>query len=534
MKFDLLIRNGLMIDGTGGPAREADVGVAGDRIADVGRFGDAVADVVIESRGMVVAPGFIDIHGHSDYFIMIEPGAPNKLRQGVTSEVGGNCGYSAAPISKELSDERGESLEHNFGIRPDWTTLGQYYERLRRIGPAINFGILVGHNTIRASVMKGDARPPAPGELQAMRRLAREGMADGALGISTGLIYPPGCFADSNELAEVCSEVREGFFATHMRSEGKDLIPAIEEVIEAARKARIRLQISHLKTSGRQNWDKMERAIGLMEEARANGMDVRCDRYPYIASFTGLSATLPSWVFEGSREEYRKRLQECTVRDKIRREILDDHPEEGYLDTVVIAQTFSIETHKIEGLSLSEAARRAGRDAFEFLFDLLASEESDPTAIYHSMKEDNMLRVLKWPHSVIGSDSASRAPSGPLGLGKPHPRAYGCFPRFLTIVREKKLMTLEDAIKKMTSETAKIAGIKARGVLKRGCFADIVVFDPDKIADRATYDNPHQFATGIKCVIVNGKIAVMDDEITGARNGYVLLRDELDPKSEKS
>ena len=280
MKFDILIRNGLVIDGTGSPAREADVGITGDSFAQIGMLRNSTAREVVDAKGKVVCPGFVDIHGHSDYFILIEPGAPNKLRQGVTSEVGGNCGYSAAPISGSLNDERGESLDRNFGLRPDWLNLREYYERLGKIKPALNFGILVGHNTIRASVMGGENRPPSQGEMQAMVEMVRDGMADGALGISTGLIYPPGCFADSEELARLCEPAREGFFAAHMRSEGKDLLPAIEEVIGAASKARIRLQISHLKTSGPKNWHKMDDAISMMEKARAGGLDVRCDRYP--------------------------------------------------------------------------------------------------------------------------------------------------------------------------------------------------------------------------------------------------------------
>ena len=242
------------------------------------------------------------------------------------------------------------------------------------------------------------------------------------------------------------------------------------------------------------------------------------------SSFTGLSAILPNWALEGTPEERRKRLLLPDVRRKVREELDATHPDGKYLDRVMIAQTFSEDTHQYEGLIVSEAARRENRDAMEFLLDLLAREESEPTAIYHSMNEENMYRILKYPQTVIGSDSASRAPGPPLGLGKPHPRAYGCFPRFLQMVREKKFISIEEAIKKMTGETAKIAGLDKRGLLKPGYFADVVVFDQDKITDQATYEDPHRFATGISCVIVNGKVAVRDDEVTGERNGRILKR----------
>lgn len=525
MKYDIIIKNGVLIDGTGAPPRESiDIGIAEGKIAFIGKLNDEKANEVIDAKGAVVSPGFIDIHGHSDYFIVIEPLAPNKLRQGVTTEIGGNCGYSSAPVSHELNEERGASLFKNFGLKPDWFTLPEYHERLEKINIGINFASLVGHNTVRAAVMGGDARPPDQEELEKMKSLVSECMKEGAWGMSVGLIYPPSCFADGEELAELCRVAREGFFAVHMRSEGNGLVEAVKEVIDVARKAGIRLEISHLKTSGKRNWNKLDEVITSIENARREGIDVRCDRYPYTSSFTGLSATLPVWAFEGTREEFRHRLKQVEVRNRIRREMTSDHPEGDYLQKVTIAQTFSESTKWMEGKSVAESARIAGQDPLDFLLDLLATEESDPTAIYHTMSEDNMRNILKLPYCVIGSDSASRAPGPPLGEGKPHPRAYGCFPRFLQLALAEKLMPIETAIAKMTGETAKNAGITERGTLRVGNWADVVIFFPEKVRDNATYDNPHQFATGMEYVVVNGKIAVRGDELTGVRNGMVIKK----------
>lgn len=523
MKFDLLIRGGNIIDGTGQPAFRGDVAVNGEYIAATGDLSDATAETEINATGKTVSPGFVDIHGHSDYFILIEPGAPNKIMQGVTSEIAGNCGYSAGPISKQLSDERGESLSKNFGLKPDWISLAEYHQRLEDIGPAINLAVLVGHNTIRASVMGGSAQAPDRDQLKKMQNMVEEGMAHGAFGISTGLIYPPGCFADSDELAELCRPANSGFLATHMRSEGVELISSIEEVIDAAGKADIRLQISHLKTSGQRNWHKIDKAFELMEDARESGIDVHCDRYPYIASFTGLSAVLPVWAFEGTRDEFRARLLETEVREKIRKNLETDHPND-YLDKVVIAQTFSAETHKYEGKSVMAAAGGEGKEPLAFLLDLLAAEESDPTAVYHTMSEENMFRILRWDHAVVGSDSAARAPDGPLGSGKPHPRVYGCFSRALRLVREKGLMPIEEAVKKMSSEPARIAGLEKRGELKKGWYADIAIFDPEKVADNATYDSPHEFSAGMEWVFVNGQAALGNGKLNKNRFGKVLKK----------
>jgi len=297
-------------------------------------------------------------------------------------------------------------------------------------------------------------------------------------------------------------------------------------VIEAARKARIRLQISHLKTSGPKNWSKIDDAIALIEDARSRGVEVYCDRYPYTASFTGLSAVMSEWVFEGSRKAYRDRLRKADVRSRLREEIIAKNGDD-YLDRVVIAQTFSENARHLEGLSVTEAARRDGKNALEFLFDLLAGAESEPTAIYHTMSEENMIRILKLPYSSVGSDSAVRAPDGPLGTGKPHPRAYGSFPRMLRLVREKKFMSLEEAVRKMTSAPAEVARIAERGRIETDRFADIVVFDPDKVCDTATYDDPHQFPEGIECVIVNGSIAARAGEITGERAGRIIRLNAL-------
>lgn len=525
MEFDILIKNGLLADGSGASLFEADVGVTGELISQVGDLKGKKGRLEIDASGMVVAPGFVDIHGHSDYFIFAEPSAPSKLLQGVTTEIAGNCGYSAAPASDELNEQRAESLDDNFGIKPQWNSLAEYHRKLDQIRPAINIGNLIGHNTVRASVMGGEARPPDENEVSLMKRMIRAAVSEGALGISTGLIYPPACFAGPEELAMICSPVAEagGFFAAHMRSEGEGLIEALAEVIDASKRAGIRLQVSHFKTSGSENWEKLDEAIDMIERARSGGQDVRCDRYPYTASFTGLSAVLPAWVFEGSREEYRRRLTLPEVREKIRREVPAVRGED-YLDRVVIAQTFSENARHLEGLSVAEAARREKAETFEFLCDLLSREVSDPTAVFHTMSEANMARILNLPYVCVGSDSAVRAPGGPLGSGKPHPRAYGCFPRMLRLAREEKLMPIELAVRKMSADAADAAGISGRGRLKPGCFADIVIFDPEAARDTATYDNPHQYPVGINYVLVNGGVAAAGGELSSERFGKVLKK----------
>ena len=411
MDFDILLKRGLLADGSGAPMRDADVGIVGDRIARIGDLDLKSAKEEIDCRGKVVAPGFVDIHGHSDYFLLVEPGSPNKLLQGVTTEIGGNCGYSAAPISDEMSAERGESLDRNFGLRPDWNTLDEYYAKLKKVGPALNFGILAGHNTVRASVMSGAARPPDDDEKAAMSAMLVEAMESGALGMSTGLIYPPGCFADREELAELCLPVARygGFFATHMRSEGRELIESVEEVLYAARKSGVRLEISHIKTSGPKNWSKIDDVVSIIDGAREDGVDVACDRYPYTASFTGLSAVLPSWVFEGSRQEFRHRLTDGEIRTRLKREIIKDNGAD-YLDRVVVAQTFGDTAGDIEGKSVVDAAYEKNMDPYEFLFDILAKDGSEPTAVYHTMSDENMMRFLALPYSMIGSDASVRAP----------------------------------------------------------------------------------------------------------------------------
>ncbi len=525
MEFDILIKNGLLADGSGASLFEADVGATGELISQVGNLKGKTAAEEIDASGMVVAPGFIDIHGHSDYFILVEPSSLSKLLQGVTTEISGNCGYSAAPASDELNEQRAESLDSNFGIRPDWNSLAGYHEKLEGIRPAINIGNLIGHNTVRASVMRGEARPPDEGESARMKEMICDAMAQGAFGISTGLIYPPACFSDVEELAMVCAPVAEsgGFFAAHMRSEGAGLIESLAEVMEASKRAGIQLQVSHFKASGPKNWDKLDKAIDMLDRARSGGLDVRCDRYPYTASFTGLSAVLPAWVFEGSREEFRHRLTLPEVRDKIRREVPAENGED-YLDRVVIAQVFDEKARRFEGLSVTEAARRENAETFDFLCELLSAQTSDPTAIFHTMSEPNMARILNLPYACVASDSAVRAKNGPLASGKPHPRAYGCFPRMLRLAREEKIMPMEVAVRKMTADAAKTAGISGRGRLKPGFFADIVVFDPDKVSDTATYDNPHQYPEGINLVLVNGKIAAAEGEPSSGRFGKILKK----------
>jgi N-acyl-D-amino-acid deacylase len=538
--YDLIIKSIKIYDGNGGEPFVSDVGIKGDRIARIGSIGDEIAspahktnaggrnDKLINGEGLCLSPGFVDIHSHSDYYLLIDPLAQSKVRQGVTTEVGGNCGYSAAPIFGSPLEERKKSYKEQFGLELNWTGLHEYNKKVEENGISLNYCQLIGHNTIRASVMGVVDRKPSSNEMKKMEGIIEEAMDDGAVGMSVGFAYTPSCFAKKEEVANLCkvAATRGGIFTTHIRNEGRTLIESIEEVIDIARASGVRLQISHLKTFGEENWGKVDRVFELIESAIDEGIDIACDRYPYTAANTGLQAVLPDWVFNGGREKAIERLKDGKTRNDIRDELLKRYSS-AYWDSVMISQVVTDKNKKIEGKSVKGGADIFQKDAIDFLFDILIEENFEVDSIYFLMNEDNMKKILKKDYVMVGSDSGARSADGALGEGLPHPRTFGTFPRILgRYCRDEKLFDLPTAIYKMTSFPCKRIGIKDRGIIKEGYFADIVIFNPDKISDTATYESPKNYPIGIEYVIVNGRITVKSNEHTGIKAGRILTQNK--------
>ena len=520
--FDIIIKNATIIDGSGKEGFAADIGVLDDRISKISKIEESGRQV-IDAKGLVVSPGFVDCHSHSDYYLIINPLAESKVRQGVTTEIGGNCGYSAAPVSGEALEERKNAYQKAYNLEHDWQDVKGYFNRLERQRTSVNFALLIGHNTIRASVIGGSSREATEKEMSQMKEMIQQAMKEGAIGISTGLAYGPACFAKKDELIELCKEVRKynGIFTVHMRSEGKGLLEAIEESIFIAKEAEIPLQISHLKTYGEENWNKLDFAFELIEKARADGLDVTCDRYPYIAANTGLHNVFPNWVLDGGIKKELERLKDKAVREKIRKEL--QQAKKDIWDKIMISEVITEKNKIYEGKRVSEAASIAKKEPIEFVFDILVEEEIAVDAIFFKMSEENLQRILKKPYVMFGSDSGARADYGALGRGRSHPRTFGTFPRILgKYVREEKRLDLPTAIKKMTSAPCKKFNIKNRGLIKEGYFADIVIFNPDTIIDTATYEAPHKYPMGIEYVIVNGKLTVDKAKHLGTKAGMVI------------
>lgn len=523
--FDVVIRGASLLDGTGGPSSIQDIGIQGERIAEVGRIPDARGRRVIRAEGLAASPGFVDIHSHSDYHLLLAPLAESSVHQGVTMEVGGNCGYSAAPIWGLWLRERAQAYREVYGLDLDWETPSAYFARLEELGISVNFGLLMGHNTLRGSVMGGAVRPPQPEELSAMAEVARRGMREGALGLSTGLVYAPACFAEPPELVALAKVVKEegGVLTSHIRNEGDGLLEAIQEILGIAREAAIPLQISHLKTYGEANWGKLQAAFRLIEEARAKGQDVTADRYPYTASNTGLSAVLPRWALEGGVRERIERWKEPEARARLKADLLK-RPS-SFWEKIMISEVTLEKNRRYEGLRVDEAARLAGQGPIDFVLNLLIEEETRVDAIFFAMSEENLRLILKKPYVMIGSDSGCRNHYGPLSRGRPHPRTFGTFVRILgRYVREEGLLDLPTAIRKMTWDPCRRFGIKDRGLIRPGFFADLVLFDPQAVKDTATYDQPIRYPKGVRYVLVNGVVTVEEGNHTNARAGKVLRR----------
>ncbi len=525
MELDFLIINGTVYDGLGGPLREVSVGIKDRRIV-LDKLDTTQAKEVINAKGLAIAPGFIDTHSHSEFTVLADPWQEGKLFQGITTEINGNCGLSAAPLYGEYLAHRMDDLKE-YDITFRWNTLREYLSILETLKPSVNFATLVGHGNIRGSVIGFSNRIPSESEKERFYSLIEQSIKDGAIGLSTGLVYPPGIYSSTEELVDITSHGAKFsasmnlsfIYTSHMRSESDSLIESVEEVISIAEGSTSPVHISHIKTAGRNNWNKIDKVLELIYDARKRGINITADRYPYTASSTDLDSILPDWAFEGGKEKEIERLRDPKTSKKIKSILSEDNG----LEYIVISSVEDPSRKWMEGKTLKEISAELNKDIYDLIIELLIEERLSVGAIFHSMSEENLRRFLKEPWIMIGTDSSSRSFHGPTKKGKPHPRGFGSMPRFLGYyVRDKGLLSLEEAIKKLTYLPAKAFGLKDRGIIKNGAFADIVIFDPERIIDRADFGNPFLKPDGIRYVFVNGLPAIMDGEPTGIRNGAIL------------
>ena len=529
-QYDVLIKNGRIVDGSGRPGYNADIAIKDQRITRIGNLANATAAKTIDARGMVVAPGFIDMLGQSETYLLIDPRGMSKVMMGVTTEITGE-GESIAPINERQIKEQEDFLKR-FNLTIDWRTLDEYFRRLEKQGTGLNLGTFVGATQIREYVVGFDNRPPTPAELESMKKLVADAMRDGALGLSTSLQYIPARFATTDELVELAKVARQygGIYATHQRSEANALDESLHEVFEIARRARIPVEIWHLKTAYKKNWGRMPEILNKIKQARAGGLDVSADIYPYIAGSTSLSACLPPWAQEGGVEKMLARLRDSATRERIKKEISEDHKdwENIYLGSggaggVLIGSVVNRDLESSQGKRVSEIAEEQKKDPLDALLDFILADHGQTGAIYFMMSETDMRAAMRSPFVSFCTDSGSRATDGPLAGSKSHPRGWGSYPRILgRYVRDEKLLTLETAIHKMTGGPATRVGLKDRGLLRVGMFADITVFDPKTVIDRATFESPNQFPVGIEYVLVNGQVSVDKGERTSALAGQVI------------
>lgn len=527
-EFDLVLRGGLVLDGTGTPAMRADVGVKGDRIAALGDLAGRTADTSIDVSGRVVAPGFIDTQGQSGRTLLEDGAGASHILQGITSEVIGEGSTPALwlPESADLP------LLRRLGMDFDWAGVSGFLDRLASRGITVNVGSLAPLNQLRVDVIGMAQRAARPEELEAMRRRLDEAMREGAFGLSSALIYPPGSYASTEEIVALArtAAVHGGRYVTHIRGESDRLATAIDEAISIAERADIPVVIYHLKIATRAQWKTMPQVVRRIEQARARGLDVSATAYPYPVAGTSLGASLPDWVHEGGERAMLRRLADPRQRARIRREIERGHDGwENFLrsagfEGVTIADVKAGGDTSVIGLSLAEIARRQSRSPWDVFFDLLIAHDGRVAALYALMHEDDVREVLRQRWVSIGSDSSAQPAAGPLAVGRPHPRGFGTFPRVLgRYVREERLIPLPEAIRRMTSFAAEQMGITERGQIRPGWYADLVVFDPATIRDRATFDLPRQYPEGVHVVVVNGVVTVRDGVLTGRRAGRPLL-----------
>jgi dihydroorotase/N-acyl-D-amino-acid deacylase len=528
--FDIIVTNGHILDGTGSPWYSGDIGIRAGHIAAIGNLATAKATRRIDAAGKVVAPGFIDMLGQSDLSILVDPRLPSKIYQGITTEITGE-GQSAAPLTDAMISADRENY-HHFGVNPDWRTLRQYFSRLERRGMGINLASYVGAASVRRVVLgDADVQPTAP-QLNQMKSLVRDAMKDGAVGVSTALQYAPAPYAKTDELIALASAASPfgGIYATHMRNEGDGVLNAIDEAIQIGRGAQIPVEIWHLKAAGKANWGRMPQIVARIEQARSSGVDISADTYAYTAWFNDLSAFIPPWAHDGGASALVARLKDPATRARIRKDMEspnadwdNEWQEVPGPEAVMIAVVKTPDLLPLQGKRLSDIAAQWKEDPIDTLCDILIKDNANTSAAVFAMDEADVALALKQPWVSVDNDSQGTSPEGLLGREHPHPRAYGTFPRILRkYVREDHLLTLPDAIRKFTALPAQRLRLADRGVLKKGMWADLVIFDPNTIRDRSTYDAPNQLAEGMDYVLVNGVPVLEKAKMTGALPGKVL------------
>lgn len=526
-EFDIVIKDGHFFDGLGNEGFVTDIGIIGNSIKEIGKISSSKGKFVIDAKNLVVCPGFIDAHDHTDVGLLVNPKAESSIRQGITTLVSGNCGYSPFPIAEEVFEETKENLKEQYQVNLTWTDIKGFFSRLEKKGMALNYSSLVGQGTIRGVAMGFNDCPPKQEELEKMKMMVADNIKSGAIGLSSGLEYAPGSYAQAYEITELCSVVAQyqGVYATHMRDEGDKLLESLEETIEVARQTGISIQVSHFKIAYPRNWHKVDEALAKVEEAKGQGIEIFCDRYPYIAGSTGLSFYFPLWAKQGTTEEFLTRLKDPTLESKLRAHTAEQEKKLGSWDKVVISTVISEKNRIFEGKSVLQGAKETGKDPYEFMRDLLIEENNSVSMVTFMMKEENLKKILAHPLVGVGCDGSARAPYGLLGKGKPHPRNYGTFPRILgKYVREEKIVSLPEMLKKMTSIPAEKFGFEKRGILQKEYFADIVIFDENRVIDKATWKEPHQYPEGIEYVLVNGQVVIKEGEHTENLPGKVLRK----------
>lgn len=528
-EYDLLISGGLVYDGLGNPGREIDIAIKKNKFCILSsKINTDRVRRIIRAKGLSIAPGFIDAHSHTDIELLVNPKAESQVRQGVTTEISGNCGSSPFPLADSIFEEKKKIYKEKYDIDLDWRDIHGFFSRLTSRGMSLNYATLVGHGNVRGHVVGYNDKQPTESQLNQMKKIVDKNLKAGALGISTGLIYPPGSYAKISEIIELCRIVSQlkGVYATHMRNENDYILEAIEEALTIARKTGVSLQISHLKVSYPRNWSKINKVLQMLDRACKEGINILADRYPYIAGANDLSDSLfPLWSLQGTTEDFIKRLKDPALETRLRAHQKKELQKIGSWEKILISDVFTKKNKIFEGKNILEASREARKEPYEFIKDLLIEEKNRVGKISFYGSEDNLKKILSHPKVVVGADGSAIAPYGTLGKGKPHPRLYSTFARILgKYAREEKIFTFSKAIQKMTSLTAKKFGLGKRGQIQEGFYADAVIFDSTKVKDLSTWENPHQYPSGIEYVIVNGQVVIDRGDHTGNLPGVLLKR----------